>query len=299
MTAYKPKISIVTPSYNQASYLEQTIYSVLNQRYDNLEYIVIDGGSNDASIEIIRRYEQFISHWVSEPDRGQVHALNKGLEKCTGEIFAFLNSDDVYLPGAFSAVIDYFHVHPECSWVCGDSIMFGEGHPTKLFKAIVPKSAVHALTWQSHAPQPGMFWRRDLLLNGFDEKWNYCFDHEFYVRLLLTGYKCEHLPLPLAAYRLHSTSKTVAESNKFDQEFDRIAEKYEPILSWSDRRWCVSTRYLRKSIAGSQRGNMAQAAKWIGRAISIHPESIFRRPFWGVLRKMFSHTILNPNVKDY
>src|ERR1044071_6569232 len=119
------KLSIITPSFNQGRYLEETILSVLNQGYQPLEYIVIDGGSTDESVSIIRRYEHHLAYWVSEKDRGQVHAINKGLEKATGDIFAFLNSDDLYLPGAFRAVMEHFREKPDCEWLCGETLLFG------------------------------------------------------------------------------------------------------------------------------------------------------------------------------
>ena len=112
-----PKISIVTPSFNQGQFIEETIRSVLDQDYPNLEYLVIDGGSTDQTIDIIRKYETQLSYWESEKDRGQVHAINKGLARATGDIFAYINSDDIYLPGTFATVAKYFdeHAHPQCS----------------------------------------------------------------------------------------------------------------------------------------------------------------------------------------
>ena len=276
-------LSIVTPSFNQADFIEETIKSVFDQRC-KVEYLVVDGGSNDVSVEVIQRYEPQLAYWVSEPDRGQVHAISKGLERATGDIVAYLNSDDLYLPGAFAAVLDFFEENPAANWVCGDTILFGEGHPTELIKARVPKSAADCLCWNYQAPQPGMFWRRSLLTDGFSERWNYCFDHEFYVRLLLTGQKCHHLDLPVAAYRLHGTSKTIADAAKFDLEFDAIADQYETHLTGSERRWCRATRLLRQSYAAAA-ANRRDALSGLFRTMLIHPESILHRPFWGCLRQ--------------
>lgn len=281
-----PKISIVTPSFNQGRFLEETILSVLNQKYANLEYIVIDGGSSDESVDIIRRYENSLAYWISEKDNGQVHAINKGLEQATGDIFAFINSDDVYLPGAFAAVAEYFENYLECEWVCGDTIMFGEGYATELIQTVVPRSAAHCLSWAYNAAQPGHFWKRELVEGGFDESWRYDFDHDLYVRLLLAGHRCEHIPLPFAAYRLHAVSKTVAEGHRQIEEFDRSAEVYESSLQGADRRWCRATRFLRRSYAASEAGNKRESARWLMRALATHPESLVHRPFWGCLRRL-------------
>ena len=280
------KLSIVSPSFNQGRYLEETILSVLNQGYEPLEYIIIDGGSSDESVSIIRRYEHRLAYWVSEKDRGQVHAINKGLERTTGDIVAFINSDDVYLPGAFNAVMNHFAVNPESKWLCGDAIMFGEGHETLFIRSTVPRSAAHCLSWAYQAPQPAHFWKKELVRSGFDERWNYDFDHDMYVRLLLAGYKCEYVPLPMAGYRLHEVSKTIAEGDRLLEEFDQIAEFYEPQLHGVGQRWCRATRFLRLSYAASEAGRKSEAAKWLMRALATHPEGLLNRPFWGCLRRL-------------
>ena len=284
-----PKFTIVTPSFNQGQFLEETILSVLNQRYANLEYIIIDGGSKDDSVKIIRQYEGQLTYWTSEKDRGQVHAINKGLERATGDIFGFINSDDVYLPGTLAAVGDYFQNHTACEWVCGDTVMFGEGHATEMIHAVVPKSAAHCLSWAYKAPQPGHFWKRKLVREfGLDEKWPYDFDHDLYVRLLLAGHRCDYLPLPFAAYRLHGASKTVAENDRQIAEFDLSAEVYEHQLHGADRRWCRATRFLRRSYTASEAGNRMEGARWLLRAIVTYPEGLEERPFWGCMRRLVS-----------
>jgi glycosyltransferase involved in cell wall biosynthesis len=285
-----PKISIITPSLNQGDYIEQTIQSVVEQNYANLEYIVIDGGSSDNTVDIVKKYENRLAYWISEKDEGQPDAINKGIARATGEIVAYLNSDDLYLPGSLAAVGHFFQEHPSSKWICGDTLLFGEEHDTELVRTNVPKSIGHCLSWAYKAPQPGMFWRRELLRDGFDNKWRFCFDHELYVRLLRAGYHCEYLPIPLAAYRLHSTSKTVAEGGLFGREFDEIAKIYEPELSGPVRRWSTATRFLRESFEASSKGNRARALERLMRALLLHPQALVHRPFWGCLRGMVTNS---------
>jgi glycosyltransferase involved in cell wall biosynthesis len=232
MTDCWPTISIITPSFNQAAFLDQTIRSVLEQDYPNLEYIVIDGGSTDDSVDVIRRYENHLAYWESEPDRGQPHALNKGLDKANGDIVAYLNSDDLYLPGALLAAGDHFRRNPDTQWIAGGVLMFGEAEtftdPQWWQLPWGPRDAAACIFKNYEAPQPGMFWRRSLFerLGGFDESMRYCFDHEFYARVMLAGHRCDPIERPLAAYRFHGSSKTVAEGKHFRAEFAMVRDRY-------------------------------------------------------------------------
>jgi glycosyltransferase involved in cell wall biosynthesis len=222
------KISVVTPSYNQASFLEQTIHSVLDQDYPNLEYIIIDGGSTDGSIDIIRNYETQLAHWVSEKDKGQSDAINKGFRRASGEILAWLNSDDCYLPGTLERVADFFSSHPAVDLVYGDLLLIDGSGKAVGIRRVVPYNYTLALYGLSTVPQPSAFFRRRSLgvVGLLDEELHYQMDTEFFLRFGKRGLNVKHLPVPLAMFRLHAQSKTVSEyHDKVQQANRRILEK--------------------------------------------------------------------------
>jgi glycosyltransferase involved in cell wall biosynthesis len=219
-----PKISVVTPSFNQADYLERTIRSVLNQGYPNLEYIIIDGGSTDGSVEIIKRYASRLAYWVSEPDRGQSHAINKGLQRATGEWVGWQNSDDLYLPGSFARVAEAARKNPQAGLIIGDMqlITADDGIIRELryvrptYQALLAEGMV--LTNQA------AFWRRDLhtRIGWLDESLHYGFDYEWFLRVLQTGCRAEHIPEILGALRYHADTKTSRHQHLFNAEYQNI-----------------------------------------------------------------------------
>lgn len=208
-----PKVSIVTPSYNQAAYLEDTILSVLNQDYPDIEYIVIDGGSTDGSAEIIKKYQDRLAYWVSEPDRRQSHAINKGFKHATGQIFNWVNSDDLLMPSAVKIAVSYLMKKPDVGVVYGDRMTIDEkGNFLGLTR--VPSFNVKALQYHLRIPQETVFFRSKYWfeVNGVDEELNYCMDYDLFFKLNKVT-QFYHIPFVLGAYRKHQLSKTVIYSH--------------------------------------------------------------------------------------
>ena len=277
----RPVFSILMPSLNQASFVEDAIRSVHAQAGDvDIEHIVIDGGSTDGTVEILERHRDHLAQLIVEPDSGQADALNRGLALATGAFVAFLNTDDLYLPGALSAAMTGF-AESGADWLCGDTIRFGAGHPTKLVSADVPRSVRDALTWSYDAPQPGMFWRRDVV-DHFDTRFQYVFDHELYVRLLRAGVRCHHLPIPVAAYRLHPASKTVAEAAAMDAEFDAVSRLHQPDLPPALARRVAALRSIRDVVhRGADRNGDGGA---LVRVAARDPLIVRHRAYWGAVK---------------
>jgi len=223
-----PKISIVTPSFNQGKYIEQTILSVLDQRYPNLEYIIIDGGSTDETVEIIKRYEQHLAYWVIEPDNGQTHAINKGFEKCTGEIFNWINSDDYYEPGAFEKIADLFTKHPKANVVCGKEWSFNdEKQEVKILTAgSIIKKNVYETIRVGIIDQPCTFFRKKKIDAFFplDDSLHYVMDRQLWWGYLLK-YGQEHILETneiFTWFRLHPKSKSIVQKKYLEAETDLL-----------------------------------------------------------------------------
>ncbi|HUJ10292.1 MAG TPA: glycosyltransferase family 2 protein [Verrucomicrobiae bacterium] len=224
-TAAWPTISIVTPSFNQGAFLEETIRSILLQGYPQLEYIIIDGGSTDGSIGIIKKYEPWLTYWVSERDEGQAHAINKGLARCTGAIFNWINSDDYLLPDALGRIARSFG---DADGVAGTVINFDDhGYWEPLVSKELEAGKLIRGNQSSVYHQPGLWLRRDKVIacGGIDESFQYAFDWDLTLRYLSLFPRLNYLPDVLAHFRLHSRSKTVSAHQHMIDDFYRVIVK--------------------------------------------------------------------------
>lgn len=246
----QPLVSIITPSYNQAQYLEQTLRSVLEQGYPRIEYIVIDGASTDGSVEIIRKYVlesdsllsqhqrqasgiHKIDYWVSEKDNGQAEAINKGLARATGKIVAWINSDDFYFPDTIASAVRAFESHPAAGLVYGDTVAVDEKGEVIHFPKYAQWSLEDLLTFNIIG-QPAVFMRRDVLLKaGFlDPSFHFLLDHQLWIRMASLA-PMAYIPERWAAGRFHGSAKNVAQAAKFGEEAFRILDwaNSDPLIS--------------------------------------------------------------------
>ncbi|GAB2773528.1 glycosyltransferase family 2 protein [Rhabdobacter roseus] len=225
--ASAPKLTVITPSYNQADYLERTILSVLNQNYPNLEYIIMDGGSQDGSVDIIKKYEKYLAYWESEKDRGQVHALNKALARATGEWISFQNSDDVYFPGTFERFgkvekekydILYGHLY----------LITTDDEVTELLKTL-PFSLTAQLAEGMQIHNQSLFFRRSLVeqYGYFDESYRFAFDYEFITRYASQpSTRIRRIEGLAGALRVHEAAKSSTIASVGLSEHERVKELY-------------------------------------------------------------------------
>lgn len=296
-----PRITIVTPSFNQGQFIEETIRSVLLQGYPNFEYIVIDGASTDESLKIIEKYSPWIAYWTSEKDRGQADAINKGFAYSSGDILGFLNSDDIYTRGALMRVgTDAYEVSNNCFMLVYPVEDFGYCTPVT-YLGFQNHSIYSLLAGLSSIHQPGVFWSRSAWVSahGLDISYRYCFDRKFFIKALAAGTKSIFLGGPvLSKFRWHAESKSYQEvSSGFGVEIDRLIRELGPVLVDSGhlRRQDLRTALaLRRQIAmdhmrsrllcqakpGNRHGGFIDVRQLLQR----HPEALITRFFWGTLK---------------
>jgi glycosyltransferase involved in cell wall biosynthesis len=220
-----PLVSIITPSFNQGRFIEETILSIQEQTYKNIEHLIIDGGSTDQTLKILKKYSSSLS-WISEPDTGQTDAINKGIIRSKGDIIAYLNSDDLYLPESIKTVVDYFTNHPDVDMVYGDIIHIDEKSQvmeTVRTGSILPEDF---LTCQVYLPQPAVFFRKRIIdkIGYFDESLHLAMDMEYWIRALL-AVPTAYIPQPLAKARFYADTKSSAGYLKNFYEWQYIIDK--------------------------------------------------------------------------
>jgi hypothetical protein len=227
-----PKISIVTPSFNQAKFLEQTICSVLDQNYPNLEYIVIDGGSTDGSVEIVKKYADRLAYWVSEKDGGHAHAINKGFSRSTGEIMAWINSDDMYVPWTLATVAEVFSSMPEVRWITGTSAMWNERGAMTRTREQLKNRFDFILDRGWCIQQESTFWRRSLWEDAgaaLDETYPCLCDAGLWARFFAHTELCSVRGV-LGGYRLHGVNRAQTQREQAHADAVRAAAKTESDL---------------------------------------------------------------------
>ena len=283
-----PKVSIVTPSFNQAQFIEETLRAVLLQGYPALEYYVMDGGSSDGSVDIIRRYAGWLTGWASEPDRGQTDAIVKGLRQSDGAICAWLNSDDVYLPDAVREASLQLSDHPSSAVVYGDAdFVDAGGRVTGRFQ--VQRFAPPQMFFDHFIPQPAAFIRRAALdaAGGLDEALHFCMDYHLWLRIALVG-ELTYSPRVWALYRVHPASKgTTAQALRWSE----TASILSSFLARADvpPRWrryraeAVGRAHWRASIEFYRSQDRAQAAEHITAALELAGAFLNSREFAGCL----------------
>ena len=254
-----PRISIVTPSYNQASFIEEALQSVKDQNYPSLEHIVVDGASTDRTVSVLREYSQRPDwqhlRWVSEPDQGQSDALNKGFRMATGEIVGWMNSDDRYRPGCFQAVIEALEKNPAVDVLYGDYTWINEsGRILRVRREIEFSRFVLSYHRVLYIPSTATFFRRRVFEDGnfLNTQYHYAMDYDLFLRLAQKGYRFKHIPHLLADFRWHSSSKTGLNTKGMLAEHDAIAMRHSGMLrglnSYAAKKLLLSS--LRVAAAG-------------------------------------------------
>lgn len=275
-------VSIVTPSYNQAPFLEQTMRSVLDQEYPALEYIVVDGASTDGSVDIIRKYSDRLAGWVSERDQGQGEAINKGLARAKGDILAWINSDDYYLPNAIASAVKILEENSDVVLVYGDMLAVDQNGETTNLLRYKQYSLEDLLCFQIMG-QPAVFFRRDAFekTGGLDTSFHFMLDHHLWIRMAEQG-KILHVPQIWAAARYHPLAKNRLKPVEFGVEAFRILEWQKTQPELSQRLARVEKRAKASALRVNARylldaGRSVPALRTWFQALFIHPPTALQR----------------------
>jgi glycosyltransferase involved in cell wall biosynthesis len=274
-------LSIITPSYQQAAFLEETMQSVLNQNYPNLEYWVMDGGSTDGSREIIERYQSRLAGWISEPDAGQADAINKGLSRARGDVIGWINSDDAYLPGTFEQVAAFFQTHADIGLAYGDVLAVdGAGQPINLM-TYAPWTVSDLLQFHMIG-QSSVFFRRSLLeeCGLLDAQYHYLLDHQLWIRMAART-KIAYVPSIWSLARYHADAKNIAAAAHFGRDAQRIVDwaANEPLLQtiWQQQGKVIQAgAYWLDAFYQADAGNPCQSLRAYGRVLWLSPARFFR-----------------------
>ena len=275
-------VSIITPSFNQSAYLEQTMKSVLDQDFPNIEYIVMDGGSTDSSVDIIQRHAARLAFWTSERDRGQADAINNGMSHAHGEILAWLNSDDYYLPSAVSSAVKILEQNPDVVLIYGDILAVNERGETINTLKYQQLNLEDLLCFQIIG-QPSVFFRREAFekSGGLDTTFHFLLDHQLWIKISAQG-KILHVDQTWSAARYHAEAKNRAKASEFGREAFRI-------LDWASHDKKLSSalaKVTKRSTASAHRvdarylldsGQSWLAIKAWTRALTIHPPTALQR----------------------
>lgn len=225
----KPLVSVIIPSFNQGRFLERTLLSLINQTYPNIEIILIDGGSSDNTIDIIKRYSKYLKFWVSEPDKGQSNAINKGLKVAEGKYATWLCSDDILFPDGIEKMVEALEKNPDCSLVYGGGVYIDENN--KIIKKFsFTDMTLEKLLYHKHSTiaQPSSLIRMETLkkVGDLDESLNYCMDYDLWIRLIKIGNFLNLGDIIISGYRLHNNSKTVGAYTKMALEKIKVNRRY-------------------------------------------------------------------------